>query len=465
MLALGDRPGDKWLEPGVGKGVFLQALADQGVERARITAIDLDPEQGPADSLARIYRGNDFIAWSLKTHYQFDRIVGNPPYVALKKLPSSLRDIAASVPGPGGNSIGVNSNYWHAFFCASLRLLRRGGGLSFVLPAAWDFATYAFGLRNFLNENFARIETHRTQKPIFAEVQEGCIVVVADGFGERNTASVKFFHRTMEELIDALHSSRCRATKTVSHKQELIEARNGEIRVGNVLEIRLGGVTGDADFFLLTETERCKKELPLSSLRPVLTKARHLTGAEITKQSWTILRKTNERVWLFYPGPRVLRHPSVQRYLELDVAQGGCRRERYKVKIRAPWYLTPLPRRIDGFISGMSGFGPWVSLKNMKGLTATNTLYTVHFKKTQTPAQKAAWALSFLTSYTRQAATALSRIYADGLVKYEPGDLRNLPLLVPKKCEDARELYSAAVRLLRDGHKEKAREIADNYIA
>jgi hypothetical protein len=113
----------------------------------------------------------------------------------------------------------------------------------------------------------------------------------------------------------------------------------------------------------------------------------------------------------------------------------------------------------------MSRFGPWMSLNNMPQLTATNTLYTIRFRRRQTPDQKAAWALSFLTSYTSQIAESIGRIYADGLVKYEPGDLLNLPLIVPQKFEGARRFYSAAVKLLLEGHRTRTRKIADTFFA
>jgi hypothetical protein len=236
------------------------------------------------------------------------------------------------------------------------------------------------------------------------------------------------------------------------------------VSVGDILEVRLGGVTGDADFFLLTETERCARRLPVVCLRPVLSKARHLVRAETGKPVWDELRRTNERIWLFYPNSRTMGNPAVQRYLQLDAARGGCRRERYKIKRRELWYQTPLPRRIDGFISGMSRFGPWISLNTMERLTATNTLYTVQFRKPQTLEQKAAWALSLLTSYTQQAMRPLSRVYADGLVKYEPRDLLSLPLLVPHGVRGARTFYAQAVRLLLQGKRREAQEVADTFL-
>ena len=52
ILALGDRPSDTWLEPCIGRGAFLHALAEIGVQPHRITAIDLDPDFSSAYGMA-----------------------------------------------------------------------------------------------------------------------------------------------------------------------------------------------------------------------------------------------------------------------------------------------------------------------------------------------------------------------------------------------------------------------------
>ncbi len=465
VQALDDRNGDQWLEPCVGPGVFLYALAGIEIGPRRITAIDLDPEPGPADDLARTVRGTDFLEWSKRTKTRFDRIVGNPPYLAIRKLPPALRSIAAAVTDFDGQTIGLTPNCWYAFFCASLRLLRRGGGVCFVLPAAWDFATYAVKLRNFLNRSFSRIEIHRSARPLFEEVKDGCIVLIADGFGGENGSPIRYDHRSPSKLIDALQvrGDKREASALAKHRRPSVPS--GDLRVGDVMELRLGGVTGDADFFLLTESERRERGLPISCLRPVLSKARHLVGAEISKETWGRLRDTNERVWLFDPSDQLLENTAVRRYMELDSAYGGCRRDRYKVKVRDPWYRTHLPPRVEGFISGMSQTGPWIALNNMPQLTATNTLYTVRFQNPQTLGQRAAWALSFLASHTMKAMKSVRRTYADGLVKYEPGDLADLPILAPQRVSGARKSYSKAIRSLLSGDARGARRIADSFVA
>jgi methylase of polypeptide subunit release factors len=95
IAALGDKPHLQWLEPSHGKGAFVEALARRGISKARIIAIDLDPTSAPGDKFAKVFRGVDFLRWATRTDCRFDRIVGNPPYIAISQLPVSLRGAAA----------------------------------------------------------------------------------------------------------------------------------------------------------------------------------------------------------------------------------------------------------------------------------------------------------------------------------------------------------------------------------
>ena len=37
----------------------------------------------------------------------------------------------------------ANANYWVPFLVAGMRLLKPGGSLAYILPAAWEYANYA----------------------------------------------------------------------------------------------------------------------------------------------------------------------------------------------------------------------------------------------------------------------------------------------------------------------------------
>jgi adenine-specific DNA-methyltransferase len=462
---LPDCPGATWLEPCVGRGVFLHALARAGVEAHRITAVELDDHAGLDGLCGEYLPGTDFLEWALRAGRRFDRVIGNPPYLPLHKVPSNVRAAALRVPRPAGGTVPPKANSWYAFLCACLELLRPRGGLCFVLPSAWEYADYAADLREAVTERFARVAVYRSEKSVFRGVLDGCVVLVADGYGGPPGAPVRRTVRAGNELIALL--GRATAGLSVDAVAPPIRPRGAPpaavIRFGEVARVRIGGVTGDSFYFLMSEAERVALGLPRSSIRPVVTRARHLTQAVVGNADWRALRETGERVWLFWPSDEVGRHPAVADYLKIGAARGVPERE--KVKVRDPWYRTRLPPRPDGVMSGMTPFGPWVCLNQAPWLSATNTLYTVHFHHRLAHARRASWALSLLCSYTAGQHAALGRRYSDGLLKFEPRDVMNLSVPIPSRpTADAEVAYRKAVQALLDGDPSRARAIADAHV-
>ena len=77
--------------------------------------------------------------------------------------------------------------------------------------------------------------------------------------------------------------------------------------------------------------------------------------------------------------------------------------------------------------------------------------------------EKAAWALTLLTSGVANSLKSIKRVYPDSLVKYEPGDLMDIQLPLPKRTKGAREVYAKAIELCRAGMFAKSRQLADDW--
>ena len=463
VRALGDAPDARWLEPCVGRGALLEALTGLGVDPRRIFGLDLCRVSEPADAHAVVRRGIEFLQWSLSTNRRFDRIVANPPYVALSKVPPLIQDAALAILDPAGARVARGANCWHAFLCASLRLLNVGGSMAFVLPAAFDFANYARSLRDALPDLFARVEVHRCRRPVFKDVDDGSIVLIARGFQRPNVATFRCEYETLDDLVRGLCRSSTSARPVPRPDGETVKAKG--IRLGDIISIGLGAVTGDASYFLLTDEQRRHHGLLKSAVVPVVSKSKHIRVPTLFPEHWGTLLSELERIWLFRPCPSVLSHPAVQRYLRLSEADGGCRRDARKIRSRSPWYLTPLPPRPHGFISGMSQVGPWICLNETPRLSATNTLYAVRFRRRLPPHERYAWALMLLTSEVREQLPSMIRDYALGLAKLEPGDLAQLRLPAPRVVDAVPAVYRSAVEALLDSDVHRACSIADKQVA
>jgi hypothetical protein len=309
----------------------------------------------------------------------------------------------------------------------------------------------------------------------FANVQEGAIILVArnlrSGSCRKSQApgSVARIEVTSAEQLAKLLATgkdRASAFREILSPHDfptpsVIKARDSKA-LGQLLSVGIGGVTGDAKFFLMNEEKRKSLRLPLNSVRPSVSRARHLTSPSLTTATWAKLREADERIWIFDPKPCSLQDEAVQKYIRWGRRE-GCDIENYKIAIRKPWYKTRLPPKADGFLSGMSKHGPWICFREMPQLTATNTLYVVEFPEGTNSDLRATIALALLTSKAQEGFTKCSRRYADGLIKYELGDLRDVNIPVVRPRHGAKAAYKGAIIALLGGEAIEAHKIADNW--
>ena len=464
IRAVGTSGAGSWLDPSAGSGQLVEAALRSGVSNESILAIDLQERLPTLDRLAvESLLGTDFLQWACRTDRRFDRVIANPPFVRLRDLEESLFRPALAMR-LNGVGMSATANYWAAFLVAGIRLLKPGGSLAYILPAAWEYADYGSELRDLCVASFQDLDVHRVSVPMFERVSDGSVLLVARGFGRPSRRIRVFKHQTLLALDKALRGS---DTSTADGEMRLRESRlpKGQVRFGEIAEVRIGAVTGDARYFLLNEARRLGLELPLSSVRPILSKARHIVASEIDRDVWDRLLATGQRVWLFDPSDSDLVDPAVRAYLDLTEENGGCHRAAMKIRHRNPWYRVPSPGSFDGFVSGMSQTNSWVAFNRMARLTASNTLYGVRFPSIEDPEEQASWCLSMLSSTTAESRGRLTRQYPQGLPKLEPSDIANLAVRRPKTKVDALSLYRSATKLIMAGRPGAAQAIADEWLA
>ncbi len=461
VRALGIERGHKWLEPAVGRGVFLDVLNSNGIAPSDIVAIDLDTARYPSHLQARVFRGIDFLKWSSTTLERFDRIVGNPPYIPLTRVHSSIRRIAIQNLALDGNRSGT-ANTWAAFLSCSLNLLSEGGSMAFVLPSSWDYADYAEGIRKQIYRSFRSVEVYRSLRPLFTEVKEGSVVLVCREFGAPTRDVIRREYEDGDALVAALKKRTIGKTLSVGNQTKSSERKT--VRFRDLFDLRIGAVTGDSRFFLLDQTHAKQHRLPREALTPILTKSRQLKWASITNSRYKSLVKEDERIWLFRPTHEVLHVRSVRKYLALDPKVGGCNRAAFKVSQREKWHQVALVPQAAAFLSGMSKVGPWICINRCGELTASNTLYVLQAKKPLGPQKLAAWAISFLSSFSRNQLNDRGRRYAQGLLKYEPSDIADVMLIVPKKFRGALAVYEKCIEMLTSRTPERGVAAADEWL-
>ena len=113
-----------------------------------------------------------------------------------------------------------------------------------------------------------------------------------------------------------------------------------------------------------------------------------------------------------------------------------------------------------------SGIPAWslLSLRSMRGLAATNTLYVISANEAMTIDEQAAWALSLLSSES-PSGPRHAQVLSGWTRKVRT--TRHLRLRPPKRITRSREAYHRAVTLLLSGDAAAATAIADvsSYVA
>ncbi len=464
VQAVGVTGAESWLDPSAGSGQLVKAALRADVPPSAILAVDLQAELGGLDRLGlESLPATDFLRWAQGTSRRFDRVIANPPFVRLRELDEVLARPALETR-LNGNSITGTANYWVAFLTAGMQLLKPGGSLAYVLPAAYEYANYARALREVCESSFYELDVHRVSVPMFDQVVDGSVLLVGRGFGERPHRPARVIrHQTLTELIQAV-AAPALSVHSGGLRSDVSCLPEGQIRFGEIAQVRVGAVTGDVGYFLLNEERRLALGLPLSAVRPVLSKAQHIGVSEIDNGAWAQLLSQGERVWLFYPPATDLAQPAVQTYLDLPEEEGGARRGAFKIRQRDPWYHVLIPESFDGFVTGMSESRPWVALNRKPRLTITNTLYGVRFPTVTNPEEQAAWCLSMLSSTTVESRARLVRQYPQGLLKLEPRDIASLAVRHPPPTAGARDLYRQAVDLMVAGRTDAAQAMADSWL-
>ncbi|WP_185868058.1 Eco57I restriction-modification methylase domain-containing protein [Variovorax sp. DXTD-1] len=454
-----------WLDPCLGDGAFVAEMAALGIAKDHILALDISVKSSQKDAMALTERGVDFIAWAKGHASSVDRVVMNPPYVGLSKIKGAPLEQALQVSLPQGDRLTRRSNYWCAFILRAIECLRPGGHLVAVLPAAWDYAIYARPIQEAVYRAFGLVGVVRCSKPLFSTVQEGTVVLVARNRGAPESTRVRVEVSDLQETIDALRVLGAGGRPSSAAVVHALPAQPSSFRrLDELMNIRIGAVTGDSKYFLLSEQERATNNLPVGACTPVLTRARHLTSAFMDRSAWERLRDRGERVWLFRPTPTTQAHAAVIRYLQRGL-DGSCNVQAHKVRSRDPWHRTPLPPKADGFISGTAGGLPFLVLKEMKGLSATNTLYVVSFSRRVELSERAAIGILLLTSSVRRQLVDGARIYADGLRKFEPSDLGRIRIpVVSKLSENTADVFKSVCERAATGRIEEAQRIADQWL-
>ncbi len=457
---------DRVLDPSCGEGVFLSAarthLADLGNNHPLCVGVDVDP--GTAFAAGAICK--DFFDWA-RSAPKFDAIVGNPPFIRSHLFSEHSRDLAFRQMKEMGITPSRLMSTWAPFLALSCKLLTDDGRLAMVIPEELLHVGYADELRNFLLNRFRRVIVCFSNGDLFPSVQQAVVLLICDNDAAGPSGLLTMTFGQLEEgqpySVDAAP-----AWEWSSKWTHLFLSKYERVAVTESLEqldwkplkeygrVEVGVVTGYNDFFIIDEERQQSLELK-SSLTPIITNARNLKGLKFTADDFREIVRAGRPAFLIHTSEPTAKLPiKLRKYLEEGARRGAD--QRFKCRVREPWYAVPSVWSADALLLRQAGEVP--RLVHLTGdYTSTDTIHRVRWKQ---PSQGKRIVVSFLNTWTLIACELIGRSYGGGVLELMPGEANTIPIPPPVAQLDM--IFDPVDKLLRQRNFNVAIEMVDSIV-
>jgi hypothetical protein len=469
---------DSVLDPSAGLGVLLEAAARRLIalqERSGANIYGVELHRGSHQKLqtlgsrlgipaANIVRGDFFTA---SAHLPLvDVVLTNPPYVRHQDIPIRAHRRMRRLIGERGLQLSGRASSWAYFVIESCIRLRAGGRMAAVLPQDVLGAVYGRQVLDFLRRRFTSVELVPQGSDVFPGLQLRVALVYCDGYSPEGNGNAHLALRSegdpsapsgsLSAVTLPAQAEACRPPRRQSEANALsilreIDSFPGVRPLASFATVNIGYVTGDSDFFHLTEAERQNLGLEAPDVVPALIRGRQAAGVVHRLEDWALALYSGHACWLL--RPESLSAP-LERYLGTRRAIEVSRRT--KCRNRSPWWRVNCGARPDAFFV-YSGARPRVVV-NSSGCWGSNALYTVVAHQEFTAADIA---VASLTSVGQLGVAVAGRELGGGLRKLDVGDAQKLRLPVARLPDDA---ASGIDRALRSGAWKAAVRLADDLV-
>ena len=463
------------IDPTCGESVFLRAagskLAALGVESAQLRQQVLGVDLHPASiSQSRTLLQSEGLDGTFHAGNFFDEltpgklgarlppvdaVIGNPPFVRYQEFSGAERKRAQLAALEQGVRINGLASSWAALVVHACGFLKPEGRLAMVLPTELLSTGYAEPVRAWLKSRFRSVHMVLFEELQFDDATEKVVLVLARGSGGCRAFSLVPV-RTASDLSEIRFGGPNHLSVAAPEKGKwtdfLLPVEHRQIYERVVEEHfvalesygtpTLGTVTGNNDYFCITEDQRLEygiDERHLVRCSPPGTK--HFRGLTFSRKDWEALRRRgDEQVWILLPQDDTLsgldspEDEGLRRYLvegmEAEVPQA------YKCRVRPTWYRPPVVPPPDLFFTYMSHRYPRL-ITNSAGTTFVNSMHGVRLADGLPRETKHALPLLVLNAATMVGAEIHGRSYGGGVLKMEPREAAMLPVPKPEALLEA----------------------------
>jgi methylase of polypeptide subunit release factors len=457
-----DAAPERIVDPGIGSGRFMSAAAER-FPNAELVGIDIDPlallmaranacVQGYANRLRLEF--SDYRAVELAPCQGRTLYIGNPPYVRHHNISERWKTWFAATAHRFGFKASKLAGLHIHFFLRTREIAKHGDYGAFITAAEWLDVNYGSTLRSMLADGLGGSAVHIIDpkaQPFADAFTTGAVTCFQ--VGNRPT---HFAVRAVHDLDDLAPLGQGRAVdweemakaprwSAFTRKQNNIPA--GFIELGELFRVHRGQVTGANKAWIVGPEAR---DVPHRYKRPTITKGRELLAIRTELVTSVNLKKVVDLPIAFdelEPEER----KAVRKFLVWAKSVGA--EESYVAQHRRSWWAIELRAPAPVLCTYMARQAPAFVLNSARArhLNIAHGLYPRSLLDERTLAAILIW-------LRRHVGTSGGRVYAGGLVKFEPKELERIPI---PALEDIHAAISEEMeqRGTNDGRRASGREL------
>ncbi|WP_312930811.1 Eco57I restriction-modification methylase domain-containing protein [Agrobacterium cavarae] len=456
------RSTDTVLEPSFGGCGFIASAAKQlerlktPVPQNNIYGCDIDPDAfghlattfGDVTDLGRFALGNFLELGQPPGWPLFDVVIGNPPYLPYRKIDSAARSVARDVAVAQGIDLDLRSSLWAYFVVLGAKYLKSGGRCAWVLPGSFLFSQYSQVVRNFVASRFLRSRAFLLKERLFltSGTEEQTVVLLSEGYNPDAQISNSDISLVQLDTLSALGEEielwSDRETDCLSSCGESVQAQIGKhakaqmeslvercqpTSLGYIFDIRIGLVTGNNKFFVVSEERAASLGIEIGDLTVVLSKFTQAPGLSISPSDITLAGQSHISRFLVSADLSHELSPALRTYLESYDPELIATTSTFRK--RKVWSRPDDGRPPFAFLPVMHHSGPRL-VRNDAGINCTNTIHRAYLKPGASIDAELA-IISLLTSFSQISAEIVGRRYGSGVLKHEPREADKIEVLLP----------------------------------
>ncbi|MFZ0929446.1 MAG: class I SAM-dependent methyltransferase [Syntrophobacteraceae bacterium] len=437
-------------DPAVGTGAFFSALLRTIPPDRIASSIGIDIGRKQVDAAQRRW-GDRGMRVMLGDYLHMERlprrslILANPPYLRHQDIPPKYKQVLrerASVKI--GRRISGLSGLYVYFLLLSHDWMEDSAIAAWLIPSEFIQTAYGACVRDYLTRRVQLIRIHQfgQNDPQFENAMVLPLVIVFRNSNPNPDHNVVLSSGGTIESPELSESINIKVLRGASRWQipwrSWRQFRNTDVRIGDLFDVRRGIATGANGFFILERRFALRLGIPEIALRPVLPKVRTLDSDIVEREADGYPAIQPQLVLLDCDLPEkeiLIRYPKLMEYLESAAEQGIL--ERNLIKSRHPWYKQEQrdpPRFLCTYMGrGRGELPPLRFIWNKSDAVATNTYILLYPKPPldkllQAEDGAATEIFGLLKKSAVETIDERSRVYAGGLRKVEPGELRQVRL-------------------------------------